>query len=530
MWTEAGLRAEVLDYQAQTRGKMSHVRWVVCALLFVATTINYLDRQVLATLKPTLQSTLHFDDAAYGWINFAFTAGYAIMYVFAGKFVDWIGTRRGLAIAVAVWSLASMGHSLVMGAVGFGVARFILSMGEAANFPAAIKATALWFPKKERALATGLFNSGSNVGLMLTPPIVYMAIRIGWQSAFIVTGLFGLAWLAWWLYEYQAPADHHHVSPGELEYIRGDGADPAVQKAKIPWTTLVRERQVWPFLIGKFMTDPVWWFFLAWMPSYLHDVRKMSTLSSATMLLIPYSAASVGSILGGWISSKLIRGGWNVAAARYAAMGVSAVCMPISIYAGFTDQKWTSIALISLALASHQGWSANIFTTATDMFPAAVAGAVVGLGGTAGAIGGMLMNLIAGAVIQKTGQYGPMFVWAGLMYPLSLLIYFAFVGTTRTQADIVHKPHGMSPPLLVSGAVIALIGMAGVILTYANWGYLVVAMKGTSGAAAGVAAPAFVVIIGLLLLYAGVATNSADIRGFPVVPLSDDESTNGSKA
>src|SRR4051812_28468855 len=364
------------------------MRWVICALLFAATTINYVDRQTLAQLKPMLQEKLHFDDAAYGWMNFAFTAGYAVMYVFAGRFIDWMGTRKGLAIAVIVWSLASMGHALVQGAVGFAIARFALAMGEAANFPAAIKTTAQWFPKKERALATGLFNSGSNIGLMLTPIIAVMAVHLGWQSAFIATGLMGLAWLAWWLVTYQAPETHPRVSPAELAYINEDRTDQGPVKAKIAWPILLRQRQAWPFLIGKFLTDPVWWFFLAWMPSYLKDERHMTVLSGAAALLIPYTAASFGSIFGGWVSGALIKRGMSVAPARYIAMGMCAICMPLSIYAGFAGSASVSIALMSLALASHQGWSANIFTTATDMFPSAVAGSVTGLGGTAGAIGG----------------------------------------------------------------------------------------------------------------------------------------------
>ena len=481
----------------------SHYRWMICALLFAVTTINYLDRQTLATLKPLLQEHLHFDEAAYGWMNFAFTAGYAIMYVFAGRFIDWMGTRKGLAIAVVVWSIACMGHSLVTGAIGFAIARFILAMGEAANFPAAIKTTAQWFPKKERALSTGLFNSGSNVGLMLTPLFAYLATHVGWQAAFILTGVLGVAWLIWWLVSYRAPEQHPKVSPEELAYIKQD-QDAGPAKAKVPWTVLLRQRQAWPFLIGKLLTDPVWWFFLFWMPSYLHDIRHWSLLSSATSLLIPYTAASVGSIGGGWISSALIKRGMSVAPARYIAMGICAICMPMSMYAAWAQQSWLAIALISLALAGHQGWSANIFTTATDMFPSAVAGSVVGLGGTAGAIGGMLMTLLAGAVIQYTHHYAALFVWAGLMHPLSLLIYFATVGTSRTRADVGHKKHGLSPGLLIGGGIVAIVGAAGLFLAWQNWDHLVASMKGLSGAAAGAAAAVFVTLIGLLLMYAGI--------------------------
>ncbi len=493
-----------LDAESQTR---TNYRWMICALLFVVTTINYLDRQTLATLKPMLQDKLHFDEAAYGWMNFAFTSGYAVMYVFAGRFIDYMGTRKGLAIAVIVWSFACMGHSLVNGAIGFAIARFVLAMGEAANFPAAIKTTAQWFPKKERALATGLFNSGSNVGLMLTPIFAYLATHVGWQSAFILTGIIGLAWLGWWLMSYGTPEEHPRVSPQELTYIQQD-PDSAPAKAKIPWTILLRQRQAWPFLIGKFLTDAVWWFFLFWIPSYLTTERHWSLLASATSLLIPYTAASIGSIGGGWISSALIKRGMNVAPARYIAMGICAICMPISIYAAWAQQSWLAIALISLALAGHQGWSANIFTTATDMFPSTVAGSVVGLGGTAGAIGGMLMTLVAGAVIQYTKRYEAMFIWAGLMHPISLLVYFITVGTRRTQADVAHKKHGISAGLMIGGLVVSVVGIIGVALTWKNWDHLKEAMKGVSGAAAGVTAAGFVALIGLLLVYAAIDRRS----------------------
>lgn len=476
---------------------------MICALLFAATTINYVDRQTLSQLKPLLQEKLHFDDAAYGWMTFAFTAGYAVMYTLAGKFIDYMGARVGLAIAVAVWSLACMGHSLVEGAIGFAVARFILAMGESANFPAAIKTTAEWFPKKERALATGIFNCGSNVGLMLTPITAYLAWKLGWQAAFIAIGIIGLLWMFWWLAVYQ-PADvHPKLSAAERAYIQQD-RDSTVRKLKVPWTVLLRQRQAWPFLIGKFLTDPVWWFFLFWMPSYFTDVRKMSLLSGAAALLIPYSAASFGSIIGGWISGALINRGMRVAPARYIAMGICAICMPISIYAAFAGNVKMAIALISLALAAHQGWSANIFTTATDMFPPAVAGAITGLGGTAGAIGGMLMTLLAGAVIQYSHHYVSLFIWAGLMHPLSLIIYFFTVGNSQTQANVVQKKASISPKLLIGGGIIVAVGLWSVFSTWGHWNHLVQVMKGQSGAAAGVAAAGFVTIIGLLLMYAGI--------------------------
>lgn len=476
---------------------------MICALLFAVTTINYVDRQTLSTLKSLLQDKLHFDEAAYGWMNFAFTAGYAVMYVLAGRFIDWAGTRIGLAVAVVVWSLACMGHALVQNAVGFAIARFILAMGEAANFPAAIKTTSQWFPKKERALATGIFNSGSNIGLMLTPIFAYVAGRYGWQFAFILTGVLGLSWLVWWLATYRSPQEHPRVSVTELSYITSD-QEPAPPKKKVRWTLLLRQRQAWPFLIGKFLTDPVWLFFLFWMPTYLSGERGMSTIGSATSLLIPYTAASIGSIGGGWISSALIRRGFGVAGARYVAMGICAICMPLSIYGAYAHHTWMVIALISLALAAHQGWSANIFTTATDMFPNTVAGSVVGLGGTAGAIGAMLMTLVVGAVIQYHHKYAPLFVWAGMMHPLSLLVYLGVVGTRRTQASEEMAGRGVCRGLVIGGIAFVILGLVATAVAAWKWKFLLVVMKGESGAAAGLAAGIFILLIGALLVYAGV--------------------------
>jgi ACS family hexuronate transporter-like MFS transporter len=517
------LAVNTLEYRspAEDRTVKTNYRWMICALLFGVTTINYCDRQMLSNLKSTLQAQLHFDDASYGWITFAFTTGYAIMYVLAGRFIDRMGIRKGLAIAVAIWGLASMGHSLVQGVVGFAVARLILAMGESANFPAAIKATAQWFPKRERALSTGLFNAGSNVGLMLATPIFLLAVNVWhhWQLAFLITGSMDMCWLLWWLAVYHSPETHPRVSPSELEYIR-DGADLApVRKLNIPWTTILRQRQAWPFLIGKFMTDPVWWFFLFWMPGYLNSQHHMSISTTGLSLLIPYTVASVGSIAGGWLSGNLIRRGFSVPASRYLAMGVSAICMPISIYAAFTGNSYLCIALISLALASHQGWSANIFTTATDMFPPAVAGSVVGLGGTAGAIGGMVMTLAAGIIINYAASIGyvVMFIWAGLMYPLSLVIYFLFVGTKRTQADVVHESHKLSYSLLASGVMLCVLGAIGVMATSDHWQSLVKAMKGYSGAAAAVAVMSLFIVIGALLIYASLG-RTVEQRGFDVLP------------
>jgi MFS transporter, ACS family, hexuronate transporter len=491
----------ILDYCTPPK-KIGHFRWVICGLLFLATTINYMDRQALAVMKPTLQNVLQWDEAGYGWMNFAFTAAYAIMFTIAGRFIDVVGTRKAFAIAVVIWSIALMAHSLASSIVGFAIARFILGSGESANFPACIKTVAQWFPQKERALATGIFNSGSNVGIILAPIAVWIATVWHWQASFIIIGGVGLFWVFLWLYLYHPPETHPRLGAAERAYIQEDGASNQVKR--LHWTAVLRHKEAWPFLLGKFLTDPVWWFFLFWLPSYLKDTRGLTALSSATWLIVPYVAADIGSIGGGWISSSLIKRGWSVGPARYVAMGICAVCMPASIAAAFSGQFWLALTFISLATAGHQGWSANIFTTASDMFPASLTGSVVGLGGTAGAIGGMLMSLLVGLHLEWTNKYYlPIFIWAGFMHPLSLLLYLLIVGRNMSRADVDRAQDLRANRLLVvGGALASLVGLAGLLLVLVNWEYLVRVAKNT-GAAGGATAGIGVFIIGVLLIYAG---------------------------
>ena len=404
------------------RFKIPHLRWVICGLLFFATTINYIDRQTVAVLKPHLQDQLHWSESDYGWIVFAFQVAYAVMMIVAGRVMDWLGTRVGYALGVTWWSIAAMAHALARSAMSFGVARFFLGAGEAANFPAAIKTVAEWYPAKERALATGIFNAGANIGAVVAPPlVVWLTLRWGWQEAFIFTGALGFIWLICWLVIYHPPERHPWITRTELGHIQI--AEPGAHdpnEPKIPWQQLLKYRQTWGFVIGKFMTDPIWWFYIFWLPSYLKQARGFSLEMIGYFAWIPFFAADVGSVLGGWLSSFWIKRGWSVDRARKTTMAICAFCMPAGILAVFVHSPWTALALISVATSAHPGWSANIFTLASDMFPKKDVGTVVGMGGAGGAIGGMILALTAGYVLQWFHTYVPLFLVASIMHPLAL--------------------------------------------------------------------------------------------------------------
>jgi ACS family hexuronate transporter-like MFS transporter len=401
-------------------GRRSQVRWVICALLFFATTINYVDRGVLGVLAPDLQKTLGWTDTQYGDINAAFTLAYAIGFLVVGRFVDRVGTRIGYAVALVVWSLAAAGHALAHSALGFGIARFFLGLGEAGNFPSAIKTTAEWFPRRERALATGIFNAGSNIGAVLAPAIVpVLALMWGWQSAFIATGLIGIVWVAFWLPIYRRPERHPRVSPAELAWIQ---SDPPEKATPIPWLQLLPHRQTWAFASGKFLTDAIWWFYLFWSPKFLADKFAVDLKHIGPPLIVIYLLADVGSVGGGWLSSWLLKRGWTPNAARKTALLVCALCVIPVAAAPVVSGKWTAVLLISLAAAAHQGFSANLFTLTSDMFPRRAVGSVVGIGGTAGAVGGILMQLASGRIKDVTGSYLIMFLIAASVYVLSVLV------------------------------------------------------------------------------------------------------------
>lgn len=408
-------------------------RWTICALLFFAAVINYIDRQIIGILKPVLQAELGWNEIDYSNIVFWFQVAYAIGFVTIGRLMDWIGTRKGFTLSVGFWSLAAMAHALAHSVMGFSAARFALGLGEAGNFPAAIKTVAEWFPKKERALATGIFNSGTNIGAIVTPLTVpFIAASFGWRPAFIITGLLGFVWLVFWLLLYSKPEEHPRITKEELAHIN---SDPPETATLIPWVSLLTYRQTWAFAIGKFLTDPIWWFYLFWIPGFLYEKFNLSLTSLGLPLVIIYLAADVGSIGGGWLSSALIKRGWTINAARKTAMLVCALCVVPIVFVVQTSNVWVAVALLSLATAAHQGWSANLFTTTSDMFPRRAVGSVVGIGGMAGAIGGMFIAKAAGYILQWTGSYLILFIMAGSAY-LTALLLIQLLAPRLTEANV----------------------------------------------------------------------------------------------
>ena len=405
-------------------------RWKICALLFFATTVNYLDRQVLGILAPVLQKSIGWNEAQYGYIVTAFQAAYGLSILFAGRIMDRIGTRKGYSISVVIWGLASMAHSLVRTPFGFGVARFALGIGEAGNFPAAIKTVAEWFPRKERAFATGIFNSGTNFGAILAPlAIPWIALRFGWRAAFLFTGVTDLIWLMFWLAMYRKPGDHPKVSREELQYIQ---SDPPTPDSKVPFSRLLAKRQTWAYSLGKILTDPVWWFYLFWLPKYLTQSGGLSLSKLGLPLMAIYVAASLGSIGGGWLSSFFLRRNWSVNRARKTTMLVCACSALPAVFVPHVANIWFAVALIGLATAAHQGWSANIFTTVSDMFPQQVVGSVVGIGGTVSAVGSMLSASVVGLVLQATGSYTAPFFVAGFAYLVALAVFHVLAPTMQS--------------------------------------------------------------------------------------------------
>ena len=423
--------------------KIGNYRWTVCALIFFATTVNYLDRQVIGILKPLLDSDLGIGEKDYSRIIMAFQLCYAVGMVIAGRLIDKFGTKIGYGVSVILWSIAAMGHALAKGVWGFGFWRGFLGISEAGNFPAANKSIAEWFPKKERALAFGILNSGTNVGAIVAPlAIPAILIAWGWQAAFIITGAIGFIWVVIWFIFYELPERHKKVSAAELAYIHSDAAEQAETKEKVSWLKLFRYRQTWLFFIGKGLTDPIWWFYLFWIPGWLATVRGagLSISSFGLPLAFIYTMTTVGSIGGGWVSGFMIRRGLTPFKARKYTMLIFALLVVPIVFAQSSGlSTWGAVCLIALAASSHQAWSANLFTTVSDAFPKKAISSITGWGGMAGAVGGAFISAVAGLILQhfknlghiETG-YVVMFAIAGSAYLIAWIIMFAFAPKNKT--------------------------------------------------------------------------------------------------
>ena len=431
--------------------KIGNLRWTICALVFFATTINYLDRAVISLLKSTLTKEMHWDDADYANVEIAFKISYAIGLMLAGRVIDKIGTKKGYSLATGLWSLAAIVHAFAKNVFGFAAARAALGITEAGNFPAAIKTTAEWFPKKERALATGLFNSGANIGAIVAPLTVpFIAVNYGWQWAFVLTGLLGLIWLFFWQKYYRTPSTHPKITPEELAYINSDvepleiNEAPKVEK-KYTWGMLLGYKQTWAFSIGKLLTDPIWWFYLFWLPDFLESQYGLKGTAIALPVAAVYTLSVIGSIGGGWVPLKLISKNWPVFKARKTSMLMYAFLVLPILFAQYLGSinMWLAVLVIGIAAAAHQAWSANIFTTVSDMFPKHTIGSVTGIGGMFGAIGGILLSLLVQknlfvhyrAIHKIEIAYYIMFAVCALSYLLAWLIMHALVPKVNVIED-----------------------------------------------------------------------------------------------
>jgi ACS family hexuronate transporter-like MFS transporter len=395
-----------------------YFRWIICTLLLLGVTKNYMDRQVLGVLKTTLQHNFGWNEIDYSNVVFAFQAAYAAGMLLVGRLVDRLGVRLGYAVTMIFWTLASMGHALASSLTGFVVARAALGFAESGVFPCSIKAVAEWFPNKERSFAIGVFNAGANVGAILTPLLVpWVVIHSGWRWAFIVTGGVGFLWLALWLLLYRKPEEHRRVSKAELAYIR---SDPAVPTTRVKWLNLASYRQTWAFVAGKFLIDPIWYFYLYWVPDFLQRNHGLQLMKIGVPIMVIYVISDIGSVAGGWFSSSLIKRGKSVNFARKITMLICAFCVLPIMFAYRVESLWGAVLIIGLAAGGHQGFSANLLAVPSDTFPSQAVGSVVGIGGMAGAIGGMLIATIVGHTLQWTGSYMVPFFIAGSAYLMAL--------------------------------------------------------------------------------------------------------------
>lgn len=425
-----------------TQPKTGNYRWVVVALLFFATTINYLDRQVLSYLKPTLEKEFGWDNTTYGYISSVFTLFYATGLLLSGRIIDKVGTKIGYIFSITVWSIAAMLHALAKTSFGFMAARGLLGLGEAGNFPAAIRSIAEWFPKKERALAAGVMNSGANIGAVAAPILIPLLLGLyGWQAAFIVTGAIGFIWLVFWIVFYDIPSKKKNLDPAEYALINDDADTEIAADAKISWGKLFGYKQTWAFFIGKFLTDPIWYFFLTWLPDYFSKTFQLDLKKPTLPLIIIYTATTIGSVGGGYLSSYLIKKGWSPLKARKISMLIFALCVLPIVSARYAVNMWQVVALISLAAAAHQAWSANLYTAVSDHFPKSSVSSVIGIGGMAGSLSGAAFPVIIGYILDYytglgnvTTGYNLVFTFCGLAYILAWIITHYLMSRSKVPA------------------------------------------------------------------------------------------------
>ncbi len=427
--------------------KINNYRWVIVALLFFATTINYLDRQIIGLLKPTLEKEFQWTETDFAHIVMAFTAAYAIGLLFFGWLIDRIGTKIGYSLSVILWSLSGMLHAIARSVTGFSIARIGLGIGEAGNFPAAMKAVAEWFPKKERALATGIFNAGTSIGVVLALLITpWILVRYGWQEVFWITGALGFVWLIFWIFLYEIPTKQKRITSEELTLItlgQEQSPDEVAANRSIKWHKLFALPQTWAFVTGKFLIDPIYWFFLFWLPSYFSSTFNLDLKKPSLPLMIIYAATTIGSIAGGYFSSWLIRKGWPTLKARKTVLLIVAVLELSIISAQFVTNVWAAVALISMAVALHQAWATNMFTTASDMFPKEAVSSVVGIGGMAGACGGILFPILVGYLLDTykaegnlAGGYNVLFTVCGLTYLIAWTIIHFLTRSPKAKLEL----------------------------------------------------------------------------------------------
>jgi ACS family hexuronate transporter-like MFS transporter len=419
--------------------KIKNLRWYVAAMLMAVTCINYLDRQSLAVAQTELERLFHMTNTDYGTIGFAFLLAYGIMHPFMGRIIDWMTTRRGLALAVSFWSLINMCHALAGSVFSFAAFRAMLGVGEAGNFPGAAKAVAEWFPAKERAMATGLFNVGAGLGAAIAPPLVgLLIIHWGWQAAFIGTGLIGFVWVGLWLILYQQPEKHPRLSPNELHYIRSGQIDEREKQESVRkgiWKEALQRKELWALVLARLLSDPVWLFYTLWLPKYFKTARGFDIKQIAMFVWIPFVAADLGSIAGGAISAWFVKRGYDVIKARKIALCISACMMPMAIPAVFVDNWLLALLFVSIPTFGHQSWAASILTLPADLFPKRMVASVYGMSGTLGILFGAAVQVIVGRVVDMS-SYVPVFVAAAFMHPIAASIILAMVKSQASRAAI----------------------------------------------------------------------------------------------